>query len=107
VAKALKMPAEEIKNFDGDEAVNFVANTFNARLAGIQHYHQCNFNPPNKYVEALEGNKRLYEPLLKSERKKIELMQKMEKSETYFSLDSPLAQTVLRLALFRHYGMLG
>lgn len=38
--------------------------------------NHCNFNPPDKYVEAVEEIKRLYEELLKSEREKIRLPEK-------------------------------
>lgn len=35
------------------------------------------FNPIDKYVEAVEINEKLYEALLKSEREKIALLEKM------------------------------
>lgn len=72
VAKVLKVSVEAIKNFDEDAAVNIIANTFtshdNSTLNAVNNY--CSFNPVDKIVE-------LYDALLKSEKEKIELMQKI------------------------------
>ena len=70
VAKLLKVPVEAIKNFDEDAAVNIIANTFNDEAAAYAQNYKCNFNPIDKIVE-------LYEALVKSEKEKIELMQKI------------------------------
>ena len=37
----------------------------------------CTFNPLEKYVETVEKNEKLYEALLKSEREKIALLEKI------------------------------
>jgi len=66
VAKILKIPTDAIKNMTDDAATNFF-NTFNDN-SGFNY--QCTFNPLNKMVE-------LYEALLKSEREKIALLEKM------------------------------
>jgi transcriptional regulator with XRE-family HTH domain len=77
VATALKVPVEAIKNFDEDDTVNIISNTVNNHDNGKGDFNNhCNFNPLDKYVEAMEKNEKLYEALLKSERDKIELMQK-------------------------------
>jgi transcriptional regulator with XRE-family HTH domain len=72
IASFLKVPAEAIKNFDEEAAVNIIANTFsshdNSTLNAVNY--QCTFNPIDKIVE-------LYEALVKSEKEKIELLQKM------------------------------
>ena len=39
--------------------------------------NNCTFNPLEKYIEAMEANKQLYERLLQSEKEKNELLQKM------------------------------
>ena len=36
-----------------------------------------NFNPLEKWLEALEENKRLYEALLKSEREKVAMLEEL------------------------------
>ncbi|HEX7903421.1 MAG TPA: XRE family transcriptional regulator [Chitinophagaceae bacterium] len=80
VAKALKVPAEAIRNFNEDTAVNIISNTFtdnhNSAIGYTVHYNPS-FNPLDKYVEQVEENKKLYEALLKSERERIVLLEKM------------------------------
>ena len=75
ISKALKVPVEAIKNFDEERAVNYI-NTFNDSSKGDFNY-QCTFNPIDKWVEAIDENKKLYERLLQVEREKNELLQKM------------------------------
>jgi len=78
VAKVLKVPVEAIKNMTDDSAANFIS-TFNDNSTShvIANYGTYNFNPLDKYVEQVEENKKLYEALLKSEREKIVLLEKM------------------------------
>jgi transcriptional regulator with XRE-family HTH domain len=73
VAKVLKVPADAIKNMTDEAATNFI-NTFNDQ-SGFNY--QCTFNPLDKYVEAMEENKKLYERLLKTEREKVALLEKI------------------------------
>lgn len=74
VAEILKVPAEAIKTFDEEKAINIISNnTYHDSAATIQY----NFNPVDKWFEALEENKKLYERLLQSEREKVELLQKV------------------------------
>jgi transcriptional regulator with XRE-family HTH domain len=70
VAKALKIPAEAIKNFDEEAAISIVANTFNenAILNGINY--NPSFNPVDKVVE-------LYERMIKEKDTKIALLEKL------------------------------
>ena len=84
VANALKVPAEAIKNFDEEKAIYNIQNNYegsnpNASNIGPSAYmnYQCTFNPLDKYIEALEENKKLYERLLQSEREKVALLEKM------------------------------
>jgi transcriptional regulator with XRE-family HTH domain len=63
VAKALKVPAEAIKNFDEDATFNIMANTYHDNSASV-HY---SFNPVDKIIE-------LYERMLKE---KDELIAKL------------------------------
>jgi transcriptional regulator with XRE-family HTH domain len=73
VAKILKVPAEAIKNFDEQAAINIISNTVNnndhATGNSLFSYYPT-FNPIDKIIE-------LYEALVKSEREKIELMQQI------------------------------
>jgi transcriptional regulator with XRE-family HTH domain len=83
IAAQLKVPAEAIKKFDEEMAIFNIQNNYegsNAGATGVtggnQNYN-CTFNPLEKYVEAMEANKALYERLLQSEKEKNELLQKM------------------------------
>ena len=74
VAKALKVPKEAIENFDEEAAIFNIQNNYEGSNnqganIGINNY-QCTFNPLNKMVE-------LYEALVKSEREKVEMLQKL------------------------------
>lgn len=68
VAKVLKVPAEAIRNFSEDTAIQIMSNTFNdhAILNGYNYFPT--FNPIDKIIE-------LYERLLTIEREKIEILQ--------------------------------
>lgn len=72
IAAILKVPAEAIKNFDEQGALNIISNTFTSQdtstLNAINYYPT--FNPIDKIVE-------LYEALVKSEREKVAIFQKL------------------------------
>lgn len=72
VAKALKVPVDSIKNFSEDAAINIISTTFNShdQSTSVAYQSSLTFNPLEKMVE-------LYEALLKSEREKIALLEKM------------------------------
>jgi len=77
VAKALKVPVNAIKSFDEENAIyniscNFSDNAVNNNGVNIQH-----INPVDKWIEALEENKKLYTALLKEKDEKIALLEKM------------------------------
>jgi hypothetical protein len=67
---------EAIKNFDEEKAINIISNTFhdsavaNTFTENSQANFNCTFNPFDKIVE-------LYEALVKSEKEKVEMLQKM------------------------------
>lgn len=69
VAKVLKVSPEAIRNFNEEMAINKVANTINNhdQVAIVNYYPS--FNPINKVFE-------LFEPLLASEKEKIEILEK-------------------------------
>ncbi|MFC0772561.1 helix-turn-helix domain-containing protein [Terrimonas alba] len=72
VAKVLKVTPEAIKTFSEESVINIISNTFNSHDASTMNAVNCypTFNPLEKMVE-------LYEALLKSEREKIALLEKM------------------------------
>jgi transcriptional regulator with XRE-family HTH domain len=77
VAKVLKVPADAIRNFDEEQAVNIISNTFNdsSILNGINY--NPTFNPIDKWLDALDENKKLYAALLKEKDEKIALLEKI------------------------------
>jgi transcriptional regulator with XRE-family HTH domain len=70
IAEQLKVPVEAIKNFDEDTAVNIIGNSITNNDNGSVFNYYPTFNPIEKIIE-------LYEALVKSEREKVELLQKM------------------------------
>jgi transcriptional regulator with XRE-family HTH domain len=78
VARALKVPAEAIINFDEQAAVNFISNTFNNNSHDQSNFYALNvnptFNPLDKIIE-------LYERIIKEKNEAIERLEKLtEKS---------------------------
>ena len=79
IAGLLKIPVAAIKNFDEESAIVYF-NTFSDfkdNANGIINQNHCTFNPLDKFVEAMEENKKLYERLLQVEREKSDLLQRM------------------------------
>ncbi|AHF14825.1 helix-turn-helix domain-containing protein [Niabella soli] len=83
IADLLKVPVEAIKNFDEEQAVNIIANTFhdsavaNTFTENSQANFHCTFNPIDKWAEEIAENRKLYERLLQAEKEKMELLQKL------------------------------
>ena len=80
VADVLKMPVAAFQNLDEDGAMNIINNTFSdfkdhATVHGANNNSTLNFNVADKWVEALEENKRLTELLLKEKDEKIRLLE--------------------------------
>lgn len=71
IAAALKIPAEAIQNFDEEQAVNVIANTFNERSLENAIASNCtfDFNPVEKMIE-------LYERVLQQQK---EIINKLER----------------------------
>ena len=77
VAKAMGVSAEAIKDLNEEATVyNIVHNSSISGSISGQNYN-CTFNPFDKWAEAIEENKMLYEALLESERKRIALLEKL------------------------------
>lgn len=69
IAAVLKVPADAIKNFDEEAAINVIGNNYHDNSTSNVNYH-CTFNPIDKIVE-------LYEKLVESEKEKTELLKKI------------------------------
>lgn len=77
VAKILRVPVDVIRNLDEEGAINIIATTFNSHDNSFAHQCTFNINPIEKWMEALDENKKLYERLLQTEREKVALLEKM------------------------------
>ena len=75
IAKVMKIPVEAIKNFDDENAIHVISSTFNDNAAIVNNNPV--FYPLEKYVEQVEEIKKLYQDLLKSEREKIALLERL------------------------------
>ncbi|UZT99814.1 helix-turn-helix transcriptional regulator [Chryseobacterium fluminis] len=79
ISKALKIPLEAFQNFNEEQAINIISNTFHDfkdnSVASAMNYH-CTFNPIDKVVELYDEKIALYERMLKE---KDEMMERLEK----------------------------
>lgn len=66
IAEALKVPVEAIKNFDEERAIYNIQNNYDSSTSNVNYQ----FNAVDKIVE-------LYDALVKSEREKVEILEKM------------------------------
>lgn len=77
ISKVLKVPVEAIKNFDEDQAVNIISNTFHDESAAYVQNYKCTFNPLDKWAEEISENRKLYERLLEAEKEKMDLLKQL------------------------------
>ena len=78
ISAVLKIPVEAFQNFDEEQAINIISNTFTSNdtstLNAINPH--CTFNPIDKIVQLYDEKIALYERMLKE---KDEMMAKLEK----------------------------
>lgn len=79
ISEVLKIPVEAFQNFNEEQAVNIISNTFNDQSNGYNYYPTFNVNPIEKWIEALDEIKRLNEELLKSKDEQIKILEKLIK----------------------------
>ncbi|GAA3755609.1 helix-turn-helix transcriptional regulator [Flavobacterium ginsengiterrae] len=77
ISNILKIPVEAFQNFDEEQAVNIISNTFNDQSNGYNYYPTFNVNPVEKWLEALEEIKRLNLELLKAKDEQIKVLEKL------------------------------
>ncbi|OXA86615.1 helix-turn-helix domain-containing protein [Flavobacterium hercynium] len=77
ISSALKIPVEAFQNFDEEQVVNIISNTFNDQSNGFNYYPTFNVNPIEKWLESLEEIKRLNSELLKSKDEQIKTLEKL------------------------------
>lgn len=78
ISEVLKIPVEAFQNFDEEQAVNIISNTFTAsdNATGFMYNHYPTFNPIDKIVELYDEKIALYERMLKE---KDEMMARLER----------------------------
>jgi len=78
ISAPLKIPVEAFQNFDEEQAVNIIANTFSLENGSIFNAHNTNpiFNPIDAVLKLHEEKIALYERMLKE---KDEMMQRLER----------------------------
>jgi hypothetical protein len=77
VAAILKIPAQAIRNFDEEQAVNIISNTFNEKaFENAFNNGTINFHPVEKVIQLHEEKIALYERMLKE---KDEMMGRLER----------------------------
>ena len=77
ISAALKVPVEAFQNFDEEQAVHIISNTFNDQSNGYNYHPVFNINPVEKWLEAMEENKKLYERMIKEKNDMIFTLQAM------------------------------
>ncbi len=76
ISEVLKIPVEAFQNFDEEQAVNIIANTFGEHGIGYQRNDNPIFNPIEQVIKLHEEKIALYERMLKE---KDEMMGRLEK----------------------------
>jgi len=84
ISNTLKIPVEAFQNFDEDQAINIINNTFHDfkdnAIASALNY-QCSFNPIDKMVELYDEKIALYERMLKEKDEMMERLGKLLKDK--------------------------
>lgn len=77
ISSVLKIPVEAFQNFDEEQAINIISNTFDngSILYGYQRNDNCTFQPIDQLLKLHEDKIALYERMLKE---KDEMMLRLE-----------------------------
>ncbi|MBU4538412.1 MAG: helix-turn-helix domain-containing protein [Bacteroidetes bacterium] len=75
ISAALKIPVEAFQNFDEEQAVNIIANTFDNCQQPASIFYNSQVNPLEQVIKLHEEKIVLYERMLKE---KEEMMRRME-----------------------------
>ncbi|WP_294222929.1 helix-turn-helix transcriptional regulator [uncultured Chryseobacterium sp.] len=72
ISEVLKIPVEAFQNFDEEQAINVISNTFTSNDTSTLNAinSNCNFNPLDKMVE-------LYERMLQQQKEMIEKFEQL------------------------------
>ena len=76
ISEVLKLPVEAFQNFDEEQAINIISNTFdNGAFLNTGHTATFNVNPIDKLIQLHDQKIALYERMLKE---KDEMMMRLE-----------------------------
>ena len=75
ISELIKIPVEAFKNFDEEQAVNIIANTFQDDAVAYAEQYKCTINPIDKIIQLHEEKILLYERMLKE---KDDVMARLE-----------------------------
>ena len=75
VAEILKVPAEAIKNFDEEKAINIISNSFENCNQPASIFYNSSINPVDQIIKIHDEKIALYERMLKE---KDEMMARLE-----------------------------
>lgn len=76
ISSTLKIPVEAFQNFDEDQAINIISNTFDNCNQPASIFYNSTVNPLEQIVKLHEEKIALYERMLKE---KEEMMERLEK----------------------------
>ena len=76
ISTVLKIPVEAFRNFNEEQAINIISNTFHDTQGLVNYNPTFNNNPIDKLLQLHEEKIALYERML---REKEEMMQRLEK----------------------------
>ncbi|WP_026976881.1 helix-turn-helix domain-containing protein [Flavobacterium tegetincola] len=79
ISTSLKIPVVAFQNFDEEQAVNIISNTFTSNdTSTINAINiQPTFNPLDKMMALFEEKEKLYERLLQAEKDKVSYLEKL------------------------------
>ncbi|AZA49700.1 XRE family transcriptional regulator [Chryseobacterium carnipullorum] len=75
ISEVLKIPVEAFQNFDEEQAINIIANTFQDDAVAYAEQYKCTVNPIDKIIQLHEEKIALYERMLKE---KDDMMSRLE-----------------------------
>ncbi len=76
ISQVLQIPVEAFKNFDEEQAINIISNTFDNCNQPASVFYNSSINPLEQFIKAHDEKIALYERMLKE---KDEMMARLEK----------------------------
>lgn len=82
VSKILKIPVEAFEHFNEEQAINIISNTFQeGSFVNTGKTPTFNINPVEKWLGALDENKKLYERMLQQQQEMIDKLERLLKDK--------------------------